>query len=631
MTPDFALGAITLDALPATPLASANNGSVNQVYSVDLDADGASDLLIFGGTSSTGLIQPGFVAFGDGHGGYVPAAVTKFPELASVHVRELALADFNDDGDLDVFVGDHGWDVPPFAGAQNHLYLSNGDGTWRDATGTLPQQSDFTHSVATGDLDGDGDIDILANNSALPSYVHVLLNDGDGQFTPRTDFLPTGPDELLDPTQRNSLAAAMADLDHDGWDDIVLGTGVPNPNEVPAQVLWNEEGSFGPAAVTDLPLPARFGEHPEALLTYELIPMDVDFDGRTDLVLSWIQSVELGGYELQVLVNDGNRGFTDRTSEFIPDLAAQSSPDLHWIQFLVPADMNGDGRMDLVVDARGGQKPVDFPVALIHQADGTFAVFRQSDTPWVLGGPHWAWWPGGTGFFAIDRPQDGFVGGDMFGITFDSAGPHWVGGTVGDDELQGTAGADEIAGFAGDDSINGGAGVDFARYSGNRDDAGLTPGNATWFVTAPGSGADALVEVERLQFDDTWVALDIDGPAGQVARILGALFGPAAVANPGYVGIGLDFLDSGMSYSDLVTLAVSLFGPRSHAAFVNSVYSNVVGVAPAPAELAHFVGLLDAGAFTQSSLAFLACETELVAVRIDLAGLAASGLEYVPN
>ena len=48
---------------------------------------------------------------------------------------------------------------------------------------------------------------------------------------------------------------------------------------------------------------------------------------------------------------------------------------------------------------------------------------------------------------------------------------------------------------------------------------------------------DTLVNVERIQFSDTSLALDISGNAGQAAKILGAVFGPASVKDSDPVGI----------------------------------------------------------------------------------------------
>lgn len=641
----FTTGAVNQTPFPVTTL-TAEDG-INQVYSTDLDGDGSSDLVVFGATwppNGAGAQQPGFVMFGDGKGGYLAPDYQRFPALSAVHRREVAFADFNGDKYPDIFVADQGYDAAPFPGAQNHLYLSNGNGTWRDATANLPAVADFTHSVSTGDLNNDGHIDILVGNSALPSFTYVLLNNGQGNFQPSTQLLPTDAGELLDPTKRNSLASTIADLDGDGWSDIVLGTGVPNPLKVPMQVLWSNAGNFDAPAITNTPLPKLFGQKPDLLLTYDVHSIDVNFDGLGDLVVAWIQSVDAGGYELQVLINDGKRGFTDQTAKYIPDSSAISNTNFDWVQFLVPTDLNGDGRGDFFIDSRGGgrsQKADSMPIALIHQSDGTFAVVRQGDTGWQFGDYlQFAWWPGGSGF--IDTRVTGLatkfnsqVGGSMFNLTFTSNTPHWVGGTSRADTLSGTSAADELAGFAGNDSINGSAGIDVARYQGTRASAKLTHTGNQWTVTSAIDGTDTLINVERLQFTDTRVALDLNGNAGSVAKLIGAVFGTPLLERADLVGIGLSLLDKGMSYASLVNAAVQtplfeqLAGGRSNTQFVEFLYSNVIGHAPDAATRAVFVGMLDRGEHTQSSLALLAAETPQNALHIDLVGLADTGIAYL--
>ena len=69
---------------------------------------------------------------------------------------------------------------------------------------------------------------------------------------------------------------------------------------------------------------------------------------------------------------------------------------------------------------------------------------------------------------------------------------------------------------------------------------------------------------------------------------------------------------------------------RSDTAFVNTVYENVVGAAPSPAELEFFVGLLagSGGTMSQGQLLALAASTDANALNIDLVGLQQSGVEF---
>ena len=120
-----------------------------------------------------------------------------------------------------------------------------------------------------------------------------------------------------------------------------------------------------------------------------------------------------------------------------------------------------------------------------------------------------------------------------------------------------------------------------------------------------------------------------------MAQIIRALFSPGFLAKKHFVGIGLSLRDGGMSYADLVELAVgtdifaSLAGGRSNTAFVNHVYKNVVSVAPGAADLALFVSMLDSGAHTQGSLALLACQIDVNTRSVDLVGLADTGIEFM--
>lgn len=204
------------------------------------------------------------------------------------------------------------------------------------------------------------------------------------------------------------------------------------------------------------------------------------------------------------------------------------------------------------------------------------------------------------------------------------------------DWFDGSDGNDRLAGYGGDDTLHGGSGIDTAVYRGLRADFVLTRRADGWQLrdTRGAEGRDTLTGIERLQFGDSGLALDLDGHAGTVARLVGALFGPSALARSDLVGLGLALLDSGRSSSELAALAVGsdLFaqaaGSHSNADFVRLVYRNVVGTAPGDAELAHYVQLLDSGVTSQSALALMASETDLNAQRIDLAGLAEHGLAF---
>ena len=212
-------------------------------------------------------------------------------------------------------------------------------------------------------------------------------------------------------------------------------------------------------------------------------------------------------------------------------------------------------------------------------------------------------------------------------------------GLPGTDGLFGLAGNDRITGLGENDVIDGGAGIDTAVYLSNRTLYVLSKADFGWTVVdnSNNEGRDSLAGIERLQFANANVAVDLDGNAGSVAQIIRALFGKSFLANKDFVGIGLKLFDGGMAYADVVNLAIGtdlfaqLAGGRSNTAFVDFVYRNVVGGAPSADELAQYAGALNAGVYTQGSLGLLAAQFVLNAQSAELVGLAATGIEFNPQ
>ena len=201
------------------------------------------------------------------------------------------------------------------------------------------------------------------------------------------------------------------------------------------------------------------------------------------------------------------------------------------------------------------------------------------------------------------------------------------------DRLEGRGGNDTLRGGDGNDVIIGGSGLDMAVFARARSNYAVskTSTNLVVTATAGAEGRDELQTVERLQFADRRVAFDLDGAAGLTARLIGAVFGATEVRNLNYVGIGLQYLDGGMRDVDLARLAIDarLGAAASNLEVVNLLYTNVVGSAPSADVARGYTDLLANGTHTKGSLTLLAAMTDLEALRIDLVGLAASGLDYV--
>ncbi|MGJ8689255.1 MAG: hypothetical protein ACSHXZ_06985 [Gammaproteobacteria bacterium] len=203
-------------------------------------------------------------------------------------------------------------------------------------------------------------------------------------------------------------------------------------------------------------------------------------------------------------------------------------------------------------------------------------------------------------------------------------------GTDSGDEISGMDGNDVITSLGGDDVINGGSGRDLVKFSGSYSDATVSLKEGKLLVSTVTNGSNTLSDVERVQFDDQGIAFDLDGNAGDVAKILSVVLGAEAVHNKEYAGVGLSLIDTGTSFEDLALAAIHevLGSNATNESVVNLIYSNVVGSLPSANERDSFVGLLERGEFTHKSLGAMAANHELNVANIDLVGLSETGLGY---
>ena len=289
-----------------------------------------------------------------------------------VHAREAVVGDFNADGVDDLFVAAHGLDTSPFPGEQNVLLLSNGAGRHIDVSqSNLPQIDDMAHGAAAGDIDSDGDLDILvvtgAGGGAARADNYLLLNDGAGRFSfsGGRNHMPANavPDNRF-------LTGSLADVNRDGNIDMLLaGSG----DERQASVLLYGDGEGRFDRRVTLPRSA-FGSQ---TWTTDIDVVDIDRDGRRDLVL--LNTGNFGGkyrgLNIQILMNEDGQ-FVDRSSQHLwgQDWSGQSRYNIaHNITF---TDLNRDGAPDFVVQSLNPvweRQPGDLPAQIgINDGSGNF-------------------------------------------------------------------------------------------------------------------------------------------------------------------------------------------------------------------------------------------------------------------
>ncbi|HKB15482.1 MAG TPA: VCBS repeat-containing protein, partial [Planctomycetota bacterium] len=182
----------------------------------DLDGDGDLDLFV-GGRAADGP-GPSRVFLNDGRGDFALAGAQPFGQVIATSV---ALGDVEGDGDLDVLVGTTGSTSDSPNGDYPRLFLNDGAGVLSLANGQLPLAPLQTSVVVTGDLDGDGDLDAVLgmyNHPGGPlSPVRSYANDGAGTFTYDPARFPPHLDLVS--------SIALGDVDGDGDLDVLVGTG----------------------------------------------------------------------------------------------------------------------------------------------------------------------------------------------------------------------------------------------------------------------------------------------------------------------------------------------------------------------------------------------------------------------
>lgn len=629
----------------------ANQASQAVPELVDANGDGIKDILIFGayyphnGSGAAAVGQPALLMLGKGDGTYAPAPAGMLPStFTTIHPREVVQADFNKDGLIDLFVADHGYDAEPFPGAQNRLLLGKQGGGYIDASANLPQVADYSHSATVGDINRDGHLDIFVGNlssPASPIEPYVLFGDGTGKFTRSNAGLPVEGSGMLN-RQNGGFgfnSSLLADLNGDGKLDLVLGNdGNVHNREHRSLVYWGTGTGFNAATVTALPQ-GYFGD---TRVVHDIAAMDIDGDGDNDLLLLSSESTPstayADGWSLEVVRNDGGSFVNATADHFRLEDTREGLPNqdsnIGASQFIRLMDVNGDGTRDIVITQFMNDKPTEnTPVVWVNDGFGHFEVaLRAGQLNTLSGDPYFV----GVFNLPVDTGK---------GLSFSSINTYQ--GTVyantalatkplpGPSVITATARNDVIAQTAVANTINGGEGRDKVVYA--KAAAGyqvtLKDGVATVRDLSGVEGTDTLVGVERLQFGDIGIALDINATAGQAYRVYQAAF----ARTPDLPGLGywLAQMDNGISLGAVAAGFVAsdefrkVYGAApSNREIVAKFYENVLRRPGEKAGIDFWTGVLDRKDASVAEV--LVGFSEGAENQAALVGVMANGVAYTP-
>ena len=197
-----------------------------------------------------------------------------------------------------------------------------------------------------------------------------------------------------------------------------------------------------------------------------------------------------------------------------------------------------------------------------------------------------------------------------------------------------TAAADTITNLAVSQSIDGGAGTDTLVYTSNSTAVVISKSGGNTVLTNTATGeVDTLVNVERLKFADTGIALDTSGVGGQAYRVYKAAFN--RTPDVGGLGFWISGMDGGASLNAVPQGFVnsaefkSVYGASpTNAQIVTRFYDNVLGRAADSGGYNYWLGVLNSGNSNVAQV--LASFSESAENQAGVIGLIGNGILYTP-
>lgn len=334
----------------------------------DVNADGKLDLLVANQCLSNSDCTRGGVGvlLGNGDGTFQAAqSYNSGGEYASA----IAVADVNGDGKPDLLVVNSCFSNTDCTKGGVGVLLGNGDGTFQAA------QNDFSGGwypvgIAVADVNGDGKPDLVVANSFFianqsSGAVTVLLGNGDGTFQTAGAYDSGGA---------QAGGVTVRDVNGDGKPDLLVANLFGNPNKSAGALgvlLGNGDGTFQAAQSFSTTGSSSFSVAAE----------DVNGDGKPDAIVSnycGINDPGCNSPSVTVFLGSGDGSFTAYQTYKPGGLNTQS---------VAVADVNGDGRPDLLVDNFSpiGNGDADIGVLLGNAHFATTTSLTSNPNPSIYG------------------------------------------------------------------------------------------------------------------------------------------------------------------------------------------------------------------------------------------------------
>jgi hypothetical protein len=327
----------------------------NALVAGDFNADGRTDLAVGGRYN-----YRAYIFYNDGSYPVTSAAADVIIVGSDYFGWSLAAGDFNADGRTDLAVGDVA--QTSFDGSV-FIFYNDGSIPTTEATADVTITGEtggvtyFGYSLTAGDFNADGKTDLVAgayHYSTSTGRAYIFYNDGSIPTTAATaDVIITG-----EGASYFGYSMTAGDLNSDGKTDLAVGGSEYNSATGRAYIFYADgTNNFGTATCSGSPS-ACSASNADVIITGEgalndfAISMTVgDFngDGRTDLAVG-AKSYSSSTGRAYIFYNDGSIPTTAATADVI--LTGETMSNYFGFS-LAAGDLNGDGRIDLVVGAYG--------------------------------------------------------------------------------------------------------------------------------------------------------------------------------------------------------------------------------------------------------------------------------------
>jgi len=336
-----------------------------QMLQVDYNRDGYLDVITalyegLGGLTDADRIPLGFY-LGNPDGTFSKDEKNNRRIQGMLHIRKMIYGDYNNDGFPDIVLLGHGYDTDPWPGEYPVILMSSPSGVYTDIR-FKELNGGFYHGGSSGDFDNDGDLDVFILDNF--GRTGILVNDGNGNFTYNHDlvsnewFVSMFNTEFYDIDKDGYLDLICGG--HDWEDDSYWNGGDVSYSNCPI-VMWGNGVTYKDCEVTRLPATCINGYG----LVTDYIFYDLDNDGTEEIIISRTGDGCNGGipfyagWAIQVLRHDG-RSFTEATTDFI-QLSDAYKPAIEYNGWIVRINLEKselDGKTYLCATYDHPQYPV---------------------------------------------------------------------------------------------------------------------------------------------------------------------------------------------------------------------------------------------------------------------------------